>query len=123
VGPSFDKILIENIEFLGHCGVPEAERSALQRFSVSIELNLDLKPAGESGNLGQSVDYEAVANLIVSVGRGESFILLESMAEKMASRILKEFPVKEVKILLKKKIPPVEVIQGYFAVEITRTRP
>jgi dihydroneopterin aldolase len=122
VALSGDKILIENIEFLGHCGVPETERNALQRFSVSITLNLDLKPAAESGDLDRSVDYEAVANLIVFIGRGESFILLESMAEKMASGILKQFPVEGVKILLRKKVPPVEVIQGFFAVEITRTR-
>ena len=122
MAPSGDRLLIENIEFLGHCGVPETERSALQRFSVSVTLYLDLKQAGESGNLLRSVDYEAVANLIVFIGRGESFILLESMAEKIASRILKEFPVDAVKIIMKKKIPPVEVIQGFFAVEITRPR-
>jgi dihydroneopterin aldolase len=122
VALSGDKIFIENIAFLGHCGVPQTERSALQGFSVSVTLNLDLKPAAESGNLERSVDYEAVANLIVFIGRGESFILLESMAEKMASGVLKQFPVEGVTILLKKKVPPVEVIQGFFGVEITRTR-
>jgi len=122
VTSSEDRILIQEIEFLGHCGVPETERNALQRFSVSVELCLDLIPAAITGNLQKSVDYEDVANFIVSIGKNQSYILLESMAEEMSSGVLKRFAVHSVKIQVKKLAPPVEVIRGFFAVEIFRKK-
>ncbi|MBI1824274.1 MAG: dihydroneopterin aldolase [Nitrospirae bacterium] len=117
---SEDKILIDAIEFLGHCGVPHSERSALQRFSVSVELGLNLRPAAGSDRLEETVDYEAVSHLVVSVGKSKSFVLLETMAEEIASELLKGFKIRSVKILLKKSVPPVEAIKGFFAVEILR---
>ena len=117
-----DKILVEGIDFLGHCGVSETERNALQRFSTSFELHLDLKRAGTSGRFKDTVDYEAVSKVIMAAGR-QPFILLESMAEEMASEILNQFPVQGVRILLKKCVPPVDDIRGFFGVEIYRTKP
>ncbi|MBI3605157.1 MAG: dihydroneopterin aldolase [Nitrospirae bacterium] len=117
-----DTIQIEEIDFLGHCGVSETERNALQRFSASIELDFDLKRAGESDHLQDTVDYEAVTHIVLSVGQSRSFSLLEAMAEEMAGRILSQFPVKGVMIFLKKIVPPVPAIRGYFAVKIYRAR-
>jgi dihydroneopterin aldolase len=102
--------------------VPETERNALQRFSVSIELDFDLKRAGESDHLHDTIDYEAVSNNVLSVGQSRSFSLLEAMAEEMAAGILSQFPVKGVTIFLKKIVPPVPAIRGYFAVKIFRAR-
>ncbi|MHB8481871.1 MAG: dihydroneopterin aldolase [Nitrospiria bacterium] len=118
---SSDRILIDGIAFLGHCGASETERNALQRFSASIELSLDLKRPGLSGNLQDTVDYEAVSHVVLGVGR-QSFILLESMAEEMAMQILNQFPVQGVQVFLKKCVPPVSDIQGFFAVKIYRTQ-
>jgi dihydroneopterin aldolase len=119
-GQSEDKIVIDRIEFLGHCGVPDSERNALQRFSVSIELILNLRSAAKTGRLEKTVDYEAVTLLIVSVGKAKPYVLLETMAEEMASQLLKKFRIKGVRIRLNKSVPPVETIKGYFAVEIFR---
>ncbi len=118
---SFDKIVVEGVDFLGHCGVSETERNALQRFSASIELTLDLKQAGRSGDLQDTVDYEAVCNVVLDAGR-QPFILLESMAGEMAEKILNRFPIQGVRIVLKKCVPPVPDIRGFFAVEINRTK-
>lgn len=102
--------------------MPETERNALQRFSASIELDVDLKRAGNSDLLQDTVDYGAVSNVVLAVGQGRPFSLLEAMAEEMASRILSQFPVKGVAVFLKKSVPPVPAIRGYFAVKIYRAR-
>ncbi len=60
---------------------------------------------------------------VQSVVEGESKNLLEATAQAIASKILAEFPVKAVRVCLKKPRPPIRgsVIE-YAAVEIYRTR-
>jgi dihydroneopterin aldolase len=57
---------------------------------------------------------------VLEIGRKERFKLLESLAEHIAERLMKEFSVNEVVLRVKKPHPPVEAIQGYFGVEIRR---
>jgi|ERR1700693_3141798 len=117
-----DKILLREIEFLGYCGVSRAERSILQKFAVDVDLFLDLSDAGKSGNISNTVDYSEVAGLILKIGQGRTYVLLEEMAEAMASRALGKFPIEEIRLLVKKCSPPVEGLRGGFAVEISRSR-
>ena len=120
--PAEDKILIESIEFLAHCGASESERNALQRISVSIELTLDLEPASKSEKLGETVDYESVVAKIVQTGKSRHFHLLESMAGEIA-RELDFWPaIQSVRIRVKKMTPPVEAVRGCFGVELCRRR-
>ncbi len=97
-----DTIVIEDIRFYGHHGALPAERTTGGWFSVDVELSLDLAPAALSDDLGGTVDYAAVARRIVEVGTGPSVSLLERLATLLAEALLKEFPVTEVALRVKK---------------------
>lgn len=117
-----DKLIIKEIELIGHCGITEEERITGQRLSVDIELTADITTAVKSDSLQDSIDYVSVCNLIVSIGSKEKFNLLETLAERMAQEVLREYNISEIVIRLRKTSVPVSPIRGCFEVEIRRIR-
>ena len=117
-----DWLSIKDIEFIGHCGITEEERIVGQRISADIEVTLDLSKATVSDRLEDTVDYVSLCDKVVSIGRGESYHLLETLAERVAREILHGFKVSEVTVRLRKCPAPVEAIKGHFEVEVTRKK-
>lgn len=115
-----DRILIQGIQFFGHHGVREEERKLGQRFRVDVELALDLREAGRRDDLAASVDYEKVHALVVEIGTGEQFRLLEALAARIASALLERFPARQVTVRATKPSPPIPGVMGGVTVEITR---
>ncbi|HEU4753828.1 MAG TPA: dihydroneopterin aldolase [Armatimonadota bacterium] len=118
-----DRIRIEGIEFYGFHGVPAAEREIGHRYRVDLELELDLHEAGETDDVERTVDYGAVAQRIVEIGTGPSVQLVETLAERMAARVLAGFPrVEAVTMRVAKLHPPVPVHFAASVIEIRRVR-
>jgi dihydroneopterin aldolase len=115
-----DRILITGIQFHGYHGVRHEERQLGQRFVVDVELALDLGPAAGADNLAATVDYERVCALVVGVGTAGRFRLLETLAGRIASALLEEFPVQQVTVRATKPAPPIPGIVAGVSVEITR---
>jgi len=120
--PLPDKIILRGVRFHGYHGVSETEHQLGQKYEVDVELVCNLSAAGRTDELVHTVDYAQVVDLIVSIGTGRSFQLIEALAETSASRILDRFPVDEVQITVKKLSPPIEQTLPYVAVEICRSR-
>lgn len=119
---SKDKIIIKGLVFYGHHGVSEKERELGQKFFVDLEMKLDLKRAGESDDVGDTVDYKEVYRVIREHEKGKSFYLLEALAEDVARVVLERFNVKEVVVRVRKPHVPIEGLVDYVACEITRSR-
>ena len=115
-----DRLSIKDIEFIGHCGITEEERRVGQRISADLQVTLDLSKATVSDRLEDTVDYVSLCDKVVSIGRGESYHLLETLAERIAREILQGYKVSEVTVRLRKYPAPVDAIKGHFEVEITR---
>jgi len=118
-----DRIQVEDIQFHGLHGVMEEERRVGHRFRVDVTLELDLQPAGLADDFRLTVDYAAVARSVVEIGTGPSVQLVETLAERMAARVLEEFPpVDAVEMRVAKIHPPVALHVGASIVTIRRTR-
>lgn len=118
-----DKIILKNLGFYGYHGVEKAEKTLGQKFFIDGELYLDLTKAGKSDDVGDTVNYGEIYNLIKNIVTQQNFNLLEALAEKIASTILAGYPqVNEVVITVRKPEAPVKGIFDYFAVEIRRKR-
>ena len=115
-----DRILVQGIQFHGHHGVQGEERKLGQRFLVDVEIRLDLREAGRRDDLAASVDYGRVHALVVEIGTGEQFRLLEALAERIASAVLEHFRVRQVTVRATKPSPPLAGIVAGVSVEITR---
>lgn len=116
-----DKIYINNLEFIGFHGVFPEEKKLGQKFFVSLELSVDTREAGKSGDLCKSVHYGLVAQDVERVFLEKSIDLIETCAENIAEMVLKKYElVREVKVIVKKPWAPLQMHFESVAVEIAR---
>ena len=59
-----DRISLTGITAFGHHGVFDFERQQGQRFVVDVNCTLDLAPAASADDLGQTIDYGALAQAV-----------------------------------------------------------
>jgi len=88
-----DEILLEGMRFYAYHGVNPEERTLGQRFTVDVVMAVDLRPAGQSDELVDTVSYSAVYKLVRQIVEGEPRQLIEAVAEEIASVVLTEFPL------------------------------
>ncbi|NLO05661.1 MAG: dihydroneopterin aldolase [candidate division WS1 bacterium] len=115
-----DTIRIHNMSFYGYHGVDASERDLGGKFHVDVELNLDLRAAGESDQIADTVDYKAVYELVAQIQGGHSFRLLEALAHAVAEGILQHFDVSQVTVRIRKAAVPLGGLIDYAEVEVTR---
>ncbi|HUU53726.1 MAG TPA: dihydroneopterin aldolase [Armatimonadota bacterium] len=114
------RIRLSSISLYGSHAVTPAEREVGRPFEVDVELALDLSTASETDDLGATVDYAAVCEIVRRVHEAGPYHLLEAMAGRMAKEILGAFAVDEVTVRVRKPHPPVGSVVGAAEVEITR---
>lgn len=118
-----DKIYVNQMQFYGYHGVLPEENVLGQRFFVDIIAEADLKSAGLTDDLNESVSYVELYEVCKLIVEGKPYNLIESLAEKIAQQVLNNFTkIKAVTVKVTKPDPP---IPGHFqsvAVEIKRSR-
>jgi dihydroneopterin aldolase len=82
-----DWVWLEGMVFYGMHGVDPAEKSLGQRFIVDVALKRDLRKAGRTDALHDTVNYAHVYRLAKQVMEGPSKNLLEALAEEIARRV------------------------------------
>lgn len=118
-----DQIILQGMQFYGYHGVNPEERVLGQRYVVDLIADLDLRRAGETDRLEHTVSYSHIYRAVRSVMEGEPHNLLESAAQAIAERVLAEFPIEAVSVMVKKPNPPVRGSSiDLAAVQIRRTR-
>jgi len=118
-----DRILLRRMEFEGRHGVSDEERSEAQAIEVDVELSADLRPAGTSDDLAQTIDYARVFELCRAQVEDHSYHLLEGIAEAVAADILAAFErVEAVTVEVRKPGVPVDGVLEDAGVRIERDR-
>lgn len=116
-----DKIFLKNVEIFASHGVFREEKILGQKFILDIELSLDTKEAGVTGDLTKSVHYGELCHKIEDVFTKKSYDLIETAAQKVADYILYNYDlVHSVKVTLKKPWAPIGRHLDYAGVEINR---
>jgi dihydroneopterin aldolase len=108
--------------FYGFHGVSPAEKETGRRFEVDVELSLDLSKAEQSDRLKDTVNYKEVYQTVHDIITGERFSLLEAVASRIAETVLHKFKPDQVKVRVRKKIPPVPGNLDDIEVEIERKK-
>ena len=118
-----DKIILSGMVFYGFHGANSEEKELGQRFIVDLEIEYDLRPAGATDALTDTVNYSRFYKAVKEVMEGPSLNLLEAVAQRIASGILELYPVESVMVKLKKPEVPIKgSILDYAAVQICRRR-
>jgi FolB domain-containing protein len=113
-----DEIHIEQLDVFTRVGVPEEERANPQRLTVSISFWSNQQTSDLADHIERTVNYSAVAEETKNFVRDQSVSLIETLAERLASHLLKNFPIQKVSIELRKF-----ALQDakYVSVTVTRT--
>lgn len=121
---SLDSVFIEGMRLSAHIGVTAEERDMPQVLRFDLELRCDLRRAGESDEVADTLDYGAVYQQVVDVVESTRCKLLEHLAEKIAATLLGTIPAcAEVRVRVgKPALFPTTGRSGMPGVEITRNR-
>lgn len=115
-------IKVKNIRLYAYHGCLEEEGKIGSDYKVDLEIKANLKKAAKTDNLIDTVDYVHL-NKIVKEQMHIRSKLLENVAKRISSTILKEIPmVKEVKVAVSKLNPPIGGNVSMVTVEISKKR-
>ncbi len=119
-----DRIELRGLRCVGTHGVLVEEQERAQPFEVDLDLDVDLRPAGVSDALADTVDYGAVADVVAATVSGaRSFALLEALAWHVAEAVLDvDHRIRGVSVALRKLRPPLAVDIDTVGVRVARTR-
>jgi dihydroneopterin aldolase len=114
-----DLIQIEQFEVFACIGVPDDERSAVQRLTLNIALWPIRQAAELHDEIGEAVDYAKVCAEAKGFVEQRRDKLIETLANALALHLLERFAVRKIAIELRKYIlPEVE----FVSVTVTRER-
>lgn len=111
------------MQFYGYHGLFPEEKKIGQRFWVDVELFLDLKKAGKTDQMENSIDYGLVYEYVRRIVEGEAKNLVEAVAEHIADELLTNFDMLNactVKVI--KPDPPIAGHYDSVSVEIYREK-
>ena len=117
-----DYVSIQDLSVSAVIGVHDWEREIEQTLVFSVDMvaeTFDIRKAAASDNLADALDYSAVASTITAVVRDGKFHLIETAAERVAERLLTDFPVASLRLHVRK---PITADAYTAAITIERTR-
>ncbi|MFA4943722.1 MAG: dihydroneopterin aldolase [Lentisphaeria bacterium] len=114
-----DRIHIADLALRCIIGTFPAERQQRQEVILNLELECDLRRAGESDALADTVDYKSLKQRVRELVENSQFQLLEKLAAAVARTVLQTPGVTRVRLRLDK--PGALRFARSVAVEIERT--
>jgi dihydroneopterin aldolase len=116
------EVVIDGLEAYAYHGVPQSERETGHRYCVSLRVAV-VSPAPRSDDVADTIDYGALAELVMGIHRSSAYFTVEALARRIAVEILERFPLAQsVQVLLVKPLPPMPYVVAAAGVELTLTR-
>jgi len=114
------KVLIKDLELKMLIGIHNFEKKKKQRVRFNLVINIDQNLFPNDNDLKSIVNYEKVIKTIKKITAKKHYPLLETLAEKIFSKLFENLKIK--KILL--RIEKLDVIKNTTSVgvEIEKTR-
>ena len=118
-----DTIFIQGLLVHAHHGVMAHEEKVGQRFTIDLELAIDLAPAGTSDKLADTASYSAIVETVTHAFTNQSFRLVEAAAASVADAVLSAFPkIISARVTVHKPHAPIAAIFSDVGVSILRKR-
>jgi 7,8-dihydroneopterin aldolase/epimerase/oxygenase len=98
-----DIIYLRDLRIDTIIGIYDWERRMKQTIILDLEMGTDIRKAANTDNIEDTLNYKAVAKRLMSYVGESEFELVETLAEKIAEIIMKEFKVPWLRLSLNKK--------------------
>ena len=114
-----DRIFLEGVRVRCRIGITAKERMEPQEVLIDLSFFMDLSRAGASDNLEETVNYRTALDEISRFASSREFVLLEGLADGLASLAIEAFGVESVRVRVRKAKYSLEPSIG---IEIERER-
>ena len=98
-----DKIFLNGLSVECIVGIWEWERQVKQTVVIDLEMAADIRKAAASDHIDDTIDYKRVSKRLLSFVGDSQFQLVETLTERIAEIIVREFNVPWVKVKLNKQ--------------------
>lgn len=115
-----DKIFIQGLQTKCRIGIFDWERKTLQKIVLDLEFPANIRKAARKDRIQDALDYKKIAKHALEFVSKSQYFLIETLAEKLAASILKNFPVFKIRLRVSK--PGALRFSKNVGVEITRKR-
>jgi 7,8-dihydroneopterin aldolase/epimerase/oxygenase len=116
-----DWILLEGIQVPAALGVTAAERRMRRPVLLDIAVVRDLRAAGRSDRISQTIHYKRIYEIVEDVAANQEHKLVEALGERIAQAILSKFDAEAVTVTVRKAKPIAGVLE-HAGVRITRSQ-
>jgi FolB domain-containing protein len=116
-----DRIVISDLLVRCIIGVRDDERKEKQDVLINLALDVDLRKAGKSDRIEDSLDYRSLNKQIMSMAESSQFFLVEALAQSVSDICLAHPEVKEARVRVEK--PAALRFARSVGVEIIRRQP
>lgn len=107
-------LTLKSLYFEACHGFYEEERRRGNRFEVDLTFTADLRQAGDSDRLEDTIDYQKAAAIVQKVMEGPSQKLIETLAKRIGDLLFESFPeAKQLQVAVRKLAPPLDVETAY----------
>ena len=100
--PFSDEIHIEQLEVSSVIGVSEHERKTPQRLTINISFWPGCETRDMADKIGQTINYVIVAEETQRFVSQQSVNLIETLADRLAAHLLKNFPIQKITVEIRK---------------------
>lgn len=97
-----DIVYIRDLKIETVIGIFDWERRIRQTVSLDLEMATDIRKAAASDDIKDALDYKAVSKRLIAFVSESEFLLVETMAEKIAAIVREEFQVPWLRLRLSK---------------------
>lgn len=109
-----DTLTLKNLRFEAYHGFYEKERRQGNQFEVDLTFTADLRQAGKSDCLEDTIDYQRAAKIVQEVMEGPSRKLIETLARQIGDQLFESFPqAEQLQVAVRKVSPPLNVETAY----------
>jgi dihydroneopterin aldolase len=98
-----DIIFLHELKIETVIGIYDWERRIKQSVIFDLDLGADIAKAAASDDITDTLNYKAVAKRLIEFVGASEFLLVETLAERVAALILEEFPVPWVRVRVNKQ--------------------
>jgi len=97
-----DTVFVKDLRVETIIGIYDHERTKKQTIVLDFDMSFDISKAAASEDIEDALNYKTLTDNIRAYVEGTEFLLIETLAEKVASMILSDFGVAKVKLTLHK---------------------
>ncbi len=117
-----DRIDLTGIEVWARHGALPEEKTKDQLFVVDVGVHFDTSGAAATDDLDDTIDYGALAQIVHDLVASESHNLIETVAGRVAARVLEDARAQRVIVTVHKPQAPISVEFGDVSVTVDRSR-